>query len=110
MSPPAPERVLDHAFDVADEVDIDLDTVIVFGSVARGEADADSDVDLVLVSPDFEGTEFHERDIDFDWEWDREYGTPDITPVTPEEFEERRTDPDDIIAIALDEGVRAERD
>lgn len=109
MSVRDPAAVIVHAYAVADDVDLDLTNVIVFGSVARGDATDDSDVDLILVSPDFEGTEFHERAVEFDWEWDREYGTPDITPVTPDEFTERRNADNDVIATAVEEGVSANR-
>lgn len=100
------DAILSHALDIADDVGLDLEDVIVFGSVATGNATPASDVDLILVSRDFEDTPFIERANEYEFDWDRKYGTPDVTPVTPSEFETRRDDPDDIIAIALDEGDR----
>jgi len=36
------------------------------------------------------------------WDWNREYGIPDIIPLTPTEFESN--DPDDMVSTAIETG------
>lgn len=100
-----PERVATHAFAIADRHDIDLALVVVYGSVATDRNTTESDVDVVLVSPDFAGVDYYARSHHFQWDWDRErYGTPDIVPLTPDEFRERSTDQTDVVSEAVDTG------
>src|SRR5262249_9098276 len=76
--------------------------VIVFGSVARGEADAWSDLDLIIVADTTRP--FFERFKDF-------AGLYDVWPriemliYTPEEFAEMVAEERPLITRALEEGV-----
>lgn len=63
-----------------------IDKVIVFGSVAKGEASKHSDVDLVLVDDRFRGKDFFERARGLYKYWDSKYPV-DFLCYTPEEFE-----------------------
>ena len=104
-----PRRVASHAFDIAAEADLRLECLVVFGSVPRNENDTDSDVDIVLVSPDF-GPDYYARSHPFQWQWDREtFGTPDIIPLTPDEFDQRSDDSGDIVHEAVETGQQYTR-
>ena len=50
----------------AEELGIPVSRVILFGSVARGEADEWSDIDVVVVSPLFDGPDGR-RAVDLLW-------------------------------------------
>lgn len=58
------------------------DSVIVFGSVARGESDADSDIDLAVIAPDsWTGR------VDLQQQVSERLGNPcDVLHLTPEHF------------------------
>ena len=92
--------------EIARQHDYRIERIVVFGSWATGEETARSDIDIVIVSPDWECVEFYERPRSFLIEWPREeLPTPDIHPLTPEEFEERSQTAGDIIHTAVNEGT-----
>lgn len=105
MSPTSPDPVIDHVRTIAEAHGIELSKIVVYGSRARGDHTGESDIDLVLVSPDFEGVEFHARATDFYWEWGPDLPSPDLIPVTPDEFAERAANPTDIVHEAVETGV-----
>lgn len=103
------ERAGEAARSIATSHDITLELVIVYGSHARGDAGDRSDIDLVLVSPDWESVDYYARPEAFLIEWPRdELPTPDIIPLTPEEFVRRSRSTTDIVHTAAETGVVAE--
>ena len=89
--------------------DTSAETVILFGSRARGDYREDSDIDLLLVHPDSLDSEIRDRarnavaakvealygqrmPIDFVW-------------FTPKEFEQLRLSINSVVAIAIEEGI-----
>jgi predicted nucleotidyltransferase len=77
--------------------------IIVFGSVARGEATADSDLDVIFVSEKFAEVKTPNRpELVFDLLWS---GTSvDTICFTPEEFAKYRRWPG-IVKTACEEGI-----
>lgn len=86
---------------VRETVGADVQAVVLFGSVARGEATVDSDVDLVVLAPDG---------------WDRRTevaeavrarcGNPcDVLAFTPEEFRTRAAGGEPVVREILRDGV-----
>ncbi|MDS0297547.1 nucleotidyltransferase domain-containing protein [Halogeometricum sp. S1BR25-6] len=101
------DDLLDQLRYVLDEVDIDIDRAIVFGSVAREEHDATSDIDVIVVSADFEGVPGAHRGTPFRELWDyEEYGAFHDICYTPEEYDEYRERPNSLIKAAESEGIR----
>jgi predicted nucleotidyltransferase len=83
---------------VADEVGNAADSVIVFGSVARGEAGADSDIDLaVIASEGWDGRADLEDAVQT-----RLGNGCDVLHLTPSQF---RTTDEQVIADILRDGV-----
>ena len=76
--------------------------VIVFGSVARGEADAASDLDLIIVAET--ARPFFERFKDFSGLYDV-WPRLDLLVYTPEELERMAAEENPLIRQALEEGV-----
>ena len=77
--------------------------IIVFGSVARGEATADSDLDVIFVSERFAEVKGPDRpELIFDMLW-RDTSVDTIC-FTPEEFEKYRRWPG-IVKTACEEGM-----
>jgi predicted nucleotidyltransferase len=76
--------------------------VIVFGSVARGEADAGSDLDLIVVADT--ARPFFERFKDFAGLYDL-WPRLDLLVYTPEELERMAAEDNPLIRQALEEGV-----
>ncbi len=76
--------------------------VIVFGSVARGEADAGSDLDLLIVADTTRP--FFERFKDFRGLYDL-WPRLDLLVYTPEELERMAAEDNPLIRQALEEGV-----
>jgi predicted nucleotidyltransferase len=77
--------------------------IIVFGSVARGEATSESDLDVIFVSERFAGVKEPDRpELIFDIIW-RDISV-DTLCYTPEEFRQYRTQPG-IIKTACEEGI-----
>lgn len=102
------EKADEAARAIAQEHEIQLEQVIVYGSHASGDATEQSDIDLVLVSPDWEGVNYYERPTAFLIDWPRdELPTPDIIPVTPDELRKRAQSETDIVSTAVETGVLA---
>jgi predicted nucleotidyltransferase len=76
--------------------------VIVFGSVARGDADAWSDLDLIIVADTTRP--FFERFKDFAGLYDV-WPRLDLLVYTPEEFQQMVAEDRPLISQALREGV-----
>lgn len=103
-----PARAGTAARAIAAAHDITLEQVIVYGSYAQKEATERSDIDIVLVSPDWEGVNYYTRPEAFLLDWPREdLPTPDIIPLTPEEFDRRAHSDTDIVRTAVETGVSA---
>jgi predicted nucleotidyltransferase len=79
--------------------------VIVYGSVARGEATIHSDIDLLVVAPSSDRT-FHRIVDAHDALGTLAYGLP-ISPIvlTPEEVDARQRQGDAFVREILNEGV-----
>ena len=99
-------RVRENLVETADQIDLELAEVIVFGSRARGDYRPESDVDVLIVSPDFEGMKAYKRPKQSYRGWD--YDTlPDseFICLTQSEFDERRQKQPHIVRTAVEEGV-----
>jgi len=80
-----------------------IETMILFGSRARGKTHRSSDVDLILVSPRFRRKNIAERASQLYLEWD--VGLPvDLLCYTPEEFDDLARRPS-LVREALSEGI-----
>ncbi len=82
---------------------VDVESLILFGSRARGNEKENSDVDLIIVSKDFEGQKSFKRPAKFYVAWDNDYNT-DIICLTPQELEIKRKQIS-IIKNAMKEGI-----
>jgi len=82
---------------------VEIDKMIVFGSLAKGKFTKDSDIDLIIVSKTFRKKNFHERSLGFYkfWKMDRPF---DFICLSPEEFENMRKRIS-IVSLAEKEGV-----
>ncbi len=100
------ERVEEMVEKLAEQHDIRLEKVIVFGSRVREDYREQSDVDLLIVSPDFEDVPWNERSVDLylDWDYDT-LPTPEFICLTPGEFMEKRERQSHIVRTAVKEGV-----
>lgn len=100
------ENVKSSLEQTADEENLELNHVYVFGSRARNDYREDSDVDLLIVSKDFEGVDWNKRPRSFylNWDYDR-LPEPEFICLTPEEFEEKKDKKPHIVSTAVDEGV-----
>src|SRR3989344_5177020 len=65
--------------------DINIKTMIFFGSRARGKYGKDTDIDLMIVSPEFKKLDFFQRGAKMYDYWDLNYPV-DFLCYTPEEF------------------------
>ncbi|MFB6158079.1 MAG: nucleotidyltransferase domain-containing protein [Candidatus Nanohalobium sp.] len=101
------EEVRERLMEKAEEENIELDELIVFGSRAREDYRESSDVDVLLVSPDFEDTNYYKRPRPFydAWNYDK-LPEPEFICLTPEEFREKREKKPNIVRTAVEEGVR----
>jgi len=100
------EKVKKKILNIAAEEEIDLESVIMFGSRAREDYNDSSDVDLVLVSKDFENVNWYKRSKSFQLKWDYdELPTPEILCYTPKEFNKRKQRTADIAKKAAEEGI-----
>lgn len=100
-----PDDIADYVLSLARNHGYDVERIIIYGSVARGKATEDSDVDLVIVSPDF-AEEYYSRATEIHFGWDTErYPIPDIIPLTPDEYEERRAAESDVVREVDRDGI-----
>ena len=65
---------------------INLDSIIIFGSTARGDRLEESDVDIIVISDDFRNMPLNERFGIVYMAWPPHIDA-DIIPLTREEFE-----------------------
>jgi uncharacterized protein len=82
------------------------DTIILFGSRARGDFLKNSDYDLIIVSPEFQDVHFLERIYQLLEFWDYDWDV-DLLPYTPEEFEKKKNQIG-IVNQAVKEGLVVE--
>ncbi len=84
--------------------DFPIQTMILFGSRARGKTGRDRDVDLIIVSPRFKWLDFFERGAKMYDYWDLRMPA-DFLCYTPEEFKKlsRHTT---IVSEAIKEGIK----
>jgi predicted nucleotidyltransferase len=79
----------------------DVETVMVFGSVARGEARADSDIDLVVIAP-----EGWDGRADLQQEVHQRLGNDcDVLHLTREDFARAPEDREPVVAEILRDGL-----
>ena len=64
---------------------IQIDKMILFGSMAKRKGHKDSDIDLIIVSNKFKGKKSFKRSLGFYKYWDLDYPV-DFLCYTPEEF------------------------
>ena len=81
---------------------MNVQRIILFGSMATGEANEDSDIDLIIVSPRFRGLSFWKRAIGLHDYWTLDYPV-DFLCFSPEEFE-KKSKGVTIVSEALKEG------
>ena len=100
-------KVKEKIFQIAEESQLDIEQLIIFGSRAREDYTEDSDVDIVIVSEGFEGTEWYKRGQEFHFKWDyQEMPEPEIICLTPEEYRERSQKLGDVVRKASKEGIQ----
>lgn len=64
-----------------------INSIVVYGSVARGEAKVDSDIDILIISK--EGNRIADRVLELNYDLDLKNDTVSVhVYYTPEEFEE----------------------
>jgi predicted nucleotidyltransferase len=79
----------------------DAEAVIVFGSVARGEAHADSDIDLVVIAPDtWNGRSELQQQVH-----ERLGNDCDVLHLAREDFTRAREDREPVVAEILRDGL-----
>jgi len=64
---------------------ISVNSIVFFGSMAKGKSRKDSDIDLIIVSKNFEGKKFRYRAVELYDYWDLDYPV-DFLCYTPKEF------------------------
>ena len=77
--------------------------IIVFGSYARNESGADSDLDLLIVKETQES--YYKRPATVRSLFSKQPGPMDILVYTPMEFEEQKSEINNIVNIAVKTGV-----
>lgn len=100
------DSVKDMVRGIADEHDIGIDELIVFGSRTRDDYREQSDIDIVVVSPDFAEVNWYRRPKPFllGWDYD-ELPVPEILCYTPAEFAEKKERKPHIVRTAVEDGV-----
>lgn len=81
-----------------------IDSILFFGSIARGKGGKYSDIDLLVVSRDFEGKRFIKRPLGLYEKWELDMPV-DILCYTPREIEEKKRHGWGIVSVALREGI-----
>ncbi len=82
---------------------IEIDKMIFFGSMVRGDAHEDSDIDLIIVSPAFRNLSFWRRAVGLYQYWNLDFPV-DFLCFTPEEFE-KKSKQVTIVSEAVKEGI-----
>ncbi|HLD85101.1 MAG TPA: nucleotidyltransferase domain-containing protein [archaeon] len=83
--------------------DIPIETMVLFGSRARGKTGKDTDVDLIIVSSKFRTLDFFKRGAKMYDYWDLRYPV-DFLCYSPEEFKKLKKGVT-IVKQALEEGI-----
>ena|SRR3989338_2150658 len=83
--------------------EVDVSTMILFGSRAWGKPHRDSDVDLLIVSSMFRRRRLLKRGINLYQHWNLDYPV-DFLCYTPEEFEKKKKQIG-IVRQAVEEGI-----
>lgn len=86
---------------VVSDAALDVDAVIVFGSVARGESRGDSDIDLLVVAPSAWGGRAELQRI----VQERLGNGCDVLHLTPEDFTRAPEDREPVVAEILRDGL-----
>jgi len=84
-------------------VDIPIEKMILFGSMAKGKRSKDSDIDLIVVSQKFKGKKSFNRSVGFYRHWNLDYPV-DFLCYTPKEFNKLKKQIT-IVREALREGI-----
>lgn len=92
-----------HAFWKKVEKDFPLQTMILFGSRAKGKPHRYSDVDLILVSPQFKKLDFVKRGARMYDYWNIDYPV-DFLCYTSKEFEKKKKEIG-VVQQAVKEGI-----
>ena len=82
---------------------INVQELILFGSIAAGTAKKDSDIDLIIVSKSFQGKKFRYRPLEVYGSWDMT-SPVDFICYTPEEFNKLRKQVT-IVKEAVENGI-----
>lgn len=80
-----------------------IESIILFGSRAKGTFDRHSDFDLLVVSKDFRGIPWYKRPVSLYMMWNENFPL-ELLCYTPEEIEKRRNRPG-IVSEALRKGI-----
>jgi len=94
------ERVAER---LLEEIGDNIEAIVLYGSVARGEAGRDSDIDLLIIVPD---GEIRNQVLSVSYDVDLEFGT--VTShvyMTPQEFECYLSWGDPFLREILKEGI-----
>lgn len=83
--------------------DVPIETMILFGSRAKGKTGRDTDVDLIIVSSKFRTLDFFKRGAKMYDYWDLRYPV-DFLCYSPEEFNKLKKGVT-IVRQALEEGI-----
>ena len=100
------EKLKEQVEQTAEQEEIHIQQVLLFGSRARNDFNEDSDADLIIISEDFQNVNWFSRPKDFYLDWDYEkLPRPEILCYTPQEFQERKQKTGDIAKTAAEQGV-----
>jgi len=95
-----------HIKEMVENVDININKVIIFGSTARDERTSDSDTDLIILSEDYPEKQIYERVARFYKKWDStEYGPVDFLCLKPEEWKKKKNKENSVYEDAEKEGI-----
>lgn len=100
------EEIIEHLKYIAEQVDIEIDEFIIFGSTAKGERTQNSDTDIIVLSSDYTEELTYNRTPTFLEEWNfDEFGPVDFICLTHDEFNERKKQKHTVYEEANNEGI-----
>lgn len=100
------EDIKEHIEDMVENVDIDINKVIIFGSTARGERTEESDTDLIIISEEYPEEQIYERVTRFYKEWDStKYGPVEFLCLKPTEWDNKKNKEYSVYNDAEKEGI-----
>ncbi len=101
------KKVKNLIYETAEDNNIEIKELIIFGSRARDDYRQRSDIDLLIVSSDFEGVAWNKRPRAFykarDYD---ELPEPEFICLTPERYEKQRNMEAHIVKNAFEEGIK----